>query len=193
MLIRKFLLIISLLIFSHQSLAFDDDRKGFMIGIGLGIQKTNINERNLNAASNSETGMATSFKIGGGITQRFSLYYVRSASWFNAPYTEDSNTSDIYYVSGLSGLGASYYFQNSAPSAYITSAIGIGDFAAPLEDDIDSDTDTGSAFMVGGGYELNKHIQFEATYLRTSIDGKSLNASDFKTASLQFTINYLWY
>jgi len=164
-----------------------------MIGIGLGIQKTNINERNLNAASNSETGMATSFKIGGGITQRFSLYYVRSASWFNAPYTEDSNTSDIYYVSGLSGLGASYYFQNSAPSAYITSAIGIGDFAAPLEDDIDSDTDTGSAFMVGGGYELNKHIQFEATYLRTSIDGKSLNASDFKTASLQFTINYLWY
>jgi len=191
--IIRFLITAYLLVLSQQSFAFDDDRKGFMIGVGLGFQKTSIDTSNSNASSNSEAGLATSFRIGGGITEQFSLYYIRSASWFNAPYTEGSNTSDIYYVSGLSGLGASYYFQSSTPSAYLTGALGIGDFAAPFEEDIDSDTDTGSAFMIGGGYEIDQHIQLEVTFLRTSIDSKTFNASDFKTSSLQFTINYLWY
>jgi len=185
------LIIFSLVIFSPLSFAFDDDRKGFLIGLGLGFQKTNIDATNANTPNDSETGLATSFKVGGGITEQFSLYYVRSASWFNAPYSEGSNTSDIYYSSGLSGLGASYYFQKNTPSGYITGAFGIGDFAAPLEDDIDADT--GSAFMVGGGYEIDKHIQLEITYLRTSIDSKTFNESDFKTSSLQLSLNYLWY
>ncbi len=125
-------------------------------------------------------------KLGGGITNQFALYYVRNASWFSS---DGSNTT---FLVGISGLGASYYFSPSAPSAYILAAIGVGDIAAPFESDIQSET--GDATMIGGGFEVNDHLHLEATILTTEIDDSS-GFSNFtlKTSSIQFTINYLWY
>lgn len=181
------------LIMSQSSNAFDDNREGFIVGLGAGFQTINIdfNYSGSEVRSDSEGGFATSFKIGWGITNQFSLYYVRNASWYSAAYDDGFSISDITYTIGIDGVGATYYLSPSSPSGYLLGAIGIGDISAPFESDIGSDT--GSAIMFGGGYEASEHIHLEATFLTTNIDSLDNELLNLKTSSIQFTVNYLWY
>ena len=187
----KWFLVICALMTSQVVSAFDNNRKGFIIGIGAGLQTvdTDFNYLGSNIGSDSESGLATSFKIGGGITNQFALYYVRNASWFSAPYFDGFATSDITYSIGILGLEAVYFLSPSSSSAYLLGAIGIGDISAPFEEDIESDT--GDAFMFGGGYEISEHVQVEATLLSTDIDGGS--GINLESSSFQLTVNYVWY
>ena len=70
-------------------------------------------------------------------------------------------------------------------------AVGVGDISAPLESNVGSDT--GSAVMLGGGYEFVRHIQLEATLLGTDIDSSDVPQLKLKTSSLQVMINYMFY
>lgn len=174
--------------------AFDDSRQGFLLGLGAGLHTIDLdyqgNGRSL--GSESQSGIATSLKIGGGLTDQFALYYVRNVSWYSAPYSSDGfNVQDITYAVGLMGVGATYFFSPSAPSGYILGALGVGDISAPFEPNVDSDT--GSAFMFGGGYELGKHVMLEATVLGTDIDSGDIAGLSLETTSLQFTFNYMFY
>lgn len=135
--------------------------------------------------------MATSFKIGAGITDQFALYYVRNASWFSAPYFDGYTTRDATYTIGISGIGATYFLAPSAPSGYFLAAIGAGDIAVPFENN--TKANTGGAFMFGGGYEFAKNLMIEATLLSTNIQDNSSPPITLKSSSLQFTINYLFY
>jgi len=65
-------------------------------------------------------------------------------------------------------------------------AIGFGDFTNSSE----NEGETGSAFMLGGGYEIYPHVQLEGTYLVSSIEEDGV---DLTTSAFQLTINYLWY
>jgi hypothetical protein len=172
---------------------FDDNRQGFILGLGAGFHNidTDFNYDGSKFNSESKSGLATSFKIGWGITNQFALYYVRNASWYSAPYFNGYTTSDITYLAGISGIGGTFYLSPSAPSGYFLGAIGIGDLSAPFESNIKSDT--GSAFMLGGGYEVSKHLQIEATLLSTDIDSADDSRLNLKSSSIQFTFNYLWY
>jgi len=173
--------------------AFDDNRQGFLIGLGVGYHNIDIDFKynGSNIASQSENGIATSFKIGGGFTNQFLLYYVRNSSWYNAPYYDGFTTSDITYTIGLTGIGATYYLSPTSPSVYFLGAIGAGDISAPFESG--AKPDTGSAFMIGGGYEASKHIQYELTLLTTNIDSQDDSQLKLETSSIQATINYMWY
>ena len=188
-----YFLVICILVMSQTANASDDDREGFIIGLGVGYHTIDIdfNYNGSKIRSDSESGLATSFKIGWGITNQFSLYYVRNASWYSAPYFDGFTTSDITYTVGISGVGATYYLSPSAPSWYLLGAIGVGDISAPFESNIKSDT--GSALMFGGGYEVSEHIQLEGTLLTTDIDSADDSQLNLKTSSIQFTVNYLWY
>jgi len=173
--------------------AFDNERRGFVIGLGAGLHTLDIDYKYSGEllASQSEKGIATSFKIGFGVTNQFLVYYVRKASWFNAPVFDGVSVSDTTIISGISGIGVSYYLSGSAPSAYFLGAFGIGDLSAPFESAIE--TDTGSAYMFGAGYEVSEHVQFEATILKTNIDSKDDANFVLESSSIQFTANYLWY
>lgn len=174
--------------------AFDDNRQGFLLGLGAGLHTIDLdylgNGRSL--GSESESGIATSLKIGGGLTDQFALYFVRNASWYSAPgFNGSSTVQDMTFAVGLTGVGATYFFSPSAPSGYVLGALGAGDIAAPFESNVESDT--GSAFMVGGGYELGNHLMLEATLLGTDIDSGDIAGLSLETTSLQFTFNYLFY
>jgi len=130
---------------SHAALALDDSRKGFSIGVGAGIHTVSVDNTaddfgfSLNSSSSiSEFGIATSFKIGGGITEQFSLYYVRSASWY-----DDTSV----FTTGLAGIGAAYYLSPTAPSIYFHGAVGIGDLGAPFASNIEVQTGTAAMIM----------------------------------------------
>ena len=189
----KWFLVFCVLMTSQVAYAFDDNRQGFILGLGAGIHNVDIdfNFNGSTALSESESGLATSFKIGAGITNQFALYYVRNASWYNAPYSDGVTISDITYTVGINGIGGTYYLSHSAPSGYFLGSIGIGDISAPFESGVESDT--GSALMFGGGYQVIEHIQLEATLLITEIDSPDDNRINLKTSSIQFTVNYLWY
>ncbi|MGD8560742.1 MAG: hypothetical protein PVH04_13815, partial [Gammaproteobacteria bacterium] len=179
-----FVLFMGISQFAH---AFDENRTGFILGLGAGLHTIDIDSFNngFQLGSDSESGIATSLKLGGGITNQFALYYVRNASWFSS---DGSNTT---FLVGISGLGASYYFSSSAPSGYILAAVGVGDIDAPFESNIEADT--GNATMIGGGYEVNDHLHLEVTLLRTDIDSSDFSNLTLETSSIQFTFNYLWY
>lgn len=171
------------------ALAFDDNRQGFILGLGAGFHSTDIDffYNGSNVESQSESGFATSFKIGGGLTDQLALYYVRNASWYSAPL---SNGKDATYTIGLTGLGGSYFLSPSAPSGYFIAAFGIGDYSTPFEN---IKPDTGSALMFGGGYEFQTHLMFEVTLLTTDIESEYDSRFSLKSSSFQFTLNYLFY
>ena len=90
------------------TLAFDDNRQGFILGLGAGFHSIDIDflYNGSNVGSQSESGLATSFKIGGGLTDQFALYYVRNVSWYSAPYFDGYSITDATYTVGLTGVGS---------------------------------------------------------------------------------------
>lgn len=173
--------------------AFDDSRQGFLLGLGAGLHTIDLDYQGngRSFANESESGIATSLKIGGGLTDQFALYYVRNASWYSATGFDGSTYKDMTFAVGLMGVGATYFFSPSAPSGYVLGALGVGDISAPFESNVDSDT--GSAFMLGGGYELGNHLMLEATLLGTDIDSGDIVGLSVETTSLQLTFNYMFY
>lgn len=188
----KLFFFVAILFSATPALAFDDNRQGFILGLGAGLHSIGIDVLydGSKIESQSESGIATSFKLGGGITDQFALYYVRNASWYSAPFSDGFRTKDATYTIGLSGIGASYFLAPSAPSGYFMAALGIGDISAPFEN---VRSDTGDAFMFGGGYEFKSHLMMEVTLLTTNIKSADDNRFKIKSSSFQFTLNYLFY
>ena len=164
--------------------AFDGDRKGFILGLGAGVsaistEVTVDNDGYHDDSSDSSVGFSTSLKIGYGFTDQFAVYYLRDAAWFGYDHNDDN------FIAGISGVGATYYIEPNSP-AYVMAGIGFGDFANFTE----GEGEVGSAFVLGGGYEVYPHVQAEASYLVTNIDESGL---DFSSSTFHLTLNYLWY
>lgn len=162
--------------------AFDGQREGFLIGLGAGLSSVNTEVKMGYYGYNERSfGLATSFKIGYGFTNQFALYYMNDVSWFGY----DDDPYDDTYTSSFTGVSASYYIDEHAP-AYVLAGVGIGTFANFSEDA----GETGSAFILGAGYEVSPHIQIEATYLVNSVDDGGIEVD---TDAFRMTLNYMWY
>ena len=188
------LLLVSLIVLSiSPAFAFDNNRQGFILGFGAGFHTidSDVIYNGSKLGKDSDSGIATSFKIGAGLTDQFALYYVRNASWYSAPYSDGFTTKDITYTMGIMGFGATYFLTPSTPSGYILGAIGAGDLSAPFESGISSDT--GSAFMLGAGYEFNNHFMVEGTWQSTNIDSADDPLLNIESSSFQVTMNYVFY
>ena len=157
--------------------AFDDQREGFLVGLGAGLSLVNSE-----VATYDETslGFATSFKIGYGFSNQFLLYYVNNVSFFGQDYSNDT------FTTGGSSIGASYYFDENSPY-YALGSIGLGSFGNFSS----GNGEIGSTFSIGAGYEYSPHILLEGVFEHVNVDDYSYNGAS--TNSLRFTINYMWY
>jgi len=161
----------------QSAYAFDNNRKGFFVGVGGGIHSLSVEfNTGFSTESESKTGFASTFKIGGGITDNFVLYYVRNASWYKDTYT---------FATGIAGLGAAYYFNHSAPSPYVHGGIGAGDVTAPFDSDVVK-VETGTGALIGAGYQFSDRLSVEGTYMAVDVDVT-------ETSSFQLLVNILWY
>jgi hypothetical protein len=179
---------VTLLFFGTQLQAFDGLREGFLLGFGLGVSNTQV-EKSIEGyetrSDYTESGFATSVKLGYALNEQFALYYVRNASWYTIG-AEDEST-----VSGIAGLGATYYFTPEPQSLYINVALGLGDIIDMEENDVLAD---GSSLMLGVGYEFTQHWQAEVNWFSGSLEGSNkYDGLNIDQSSLQFTINYLLY
>ena len=164
-----------------------ESKIGWTGSLGLGFHASSLDLSDSSKVS-SFTGIASSFKLGYNFTEEFSLYYVRNASWYtqDVPYLL-GDTKEETFVSGITGIGVSYYFSPTNPALYAGLAVGLGDYTNVTQNSVD----IGMAVMATLGYEFAPHWQGELSLLNTSIDGTHENTID--STSLQVLINYAWY
>lgn len=195
-----FLLIAAIVLAATSASALDGTRKGFILGFSIGPGVTSWSQEisaaygSLSAAVKSETensfGVATDFKIGGGITEQFLLYYENRVSWFTVEYVAynllgDITTVDVTVAHAIGLLGASYYFQADAPSLYVLGSLGISTWQTPFESG--SETYVGFGLSGGLGYEFSKHWFAEGT-LNYGKPTKQLYGVDFSYNALSVMV-----
>ena len=159
---RKMIFVLVLLLFlcvSSFGLAFDNQRKGFIIG-GLGGVAYNIWNQSINEVKGEneyDFALYTDFRIGGGFkSNKIMLYYWNVVNWFGM---ENVYGDKVIIISGVTGAGMSYYFQASSPSLYINGGVGLSVWTAPFEEY--AEAWYGFGFMGGLGYEFARHWSIE--------------------------------
>ncbi len=197
--IRRLVLLLTALVMlvSTQALAFDDERKGFMLGLGAGfgsakwdmdisgdVAGTSIEI----GASGSWSGLATDVKIGGGASEKLLVYYTSRQVFFSVESTS--------WLQGLNGVGVSYFLEPVGPSFYFNGALGLG--GVRLLDD-GGGSENGVGFLVGGGYEFTSHWSIEANYMQANVFSESASvggaevSADWKVSNFTVSVNWLAY
>lgn len=167
--------------------AFDDKKEGFFVSMGAGVAGTHSSfkqvEEGWRSSNEYELGLATSFKLGYGLSDELSVYFMRHSAFVHG-YNNAPNSDT--YGNCLTGVGVNYML-SSIENTYLIGAVGMGQLSRLSESD--AKAKKGKAFVLGAGYELSPHLHLEGTYLGTRIDdGVKLNSD-----SLHVTLNYYWY
>lgn len=140
--------------------AFDGNRKGFILGFGLGPTYSHIQlpPQNLQSAA-SGIGVATDFRIGYGPTEQLLLYYDNRVSWVSGLVFINEDLKHTH-VEGCSGIGATYYFSRKSPSVFVSGGVGVSAVRRPFNS---SSYGYGYGMSAGGGYEFGKLFNIEGT------------------------------
>lgn len=173
----KKLIVCSLFITVVTSLlAFDGQRKGFLLGGGIGMSRIDYrqeveyeyNGETEKGKDYSENGIAAEFKIGYGASNKLELYFSHQATYFNL----DAGYDSIIIANSASTLAASYFLSsqlddgNWHPSAFVSGGLGISNWGEAYEED--QETAEGQSFFVGLGYEFSKHFRVSLNYFGTN-------------------------
>ena len=159
-------MVVALLVSASSASAFDGERRGFILGFGIGGGLTSFTQElsgfgaGIDATSERENkgAFATDFRIGGGFSNQFLLYYVSRVSWFNITNVFDNS---VTIASGVGGLGVTWYTASAGPSWFVSGLLGFANWSAVFEND--SGGQNGFGVSGGGGYEFSSHWSIEAS------------------------------
>jgi hypothetical protein len=182
---RNILLAVSvvgvMLLMATNASAFDGQRKGFILGFGLGpgmdMHKQNASVSAVGASisdtdyvDKSKFAFMTDFKLGYAPTDQLIIYYDNKVSWIKGDFGEVvvvdvsipkatvMGYADVMVLSGLTGLGVNYFFAPQAPSPFVTGGLGL---ASAMAFESGATAKIGFGFFVGGGYEFAPHWYVE--------------------------------
>jgi hypothetical protein len=178
---------------STSSFAFDGHRKGFVLGFGAGpamtsfTQTVSLGAQSVTGDRENKMGLATDFRIGAGVTEQFSLYYVNRVSWFSL---DNALGKTVTIANSVGLLGATYYFQPVCPSPYIHGLLGLASWDTPFESG--SEAWTGMGLGGGIGYELAPHWSLEGS-VNYGIPSRTIEGLKATTnaVSIHLTVNAL--
>lgn len=163
----KYFLLLTLLIFSTQVNAFDKKRSGFLLGVGIGLHDTDMDDNGVPnpdiAINESETGYATSLRIGGGVNEQVLLYFANDTNWYKERINNEQTTL------GLSGFGISYYFSPKTNTPYLTAIVGVAN-RAQIFSSTDAQDYRGTGYSIGVGYEFSTWLGFQLDYMRLDLE-----------------------
>ncbi len=182
--------------------AFDKERKGFILGFGLGpgycdysqtidtATGARIDDENL-----SKMAFFTDFKIGYAPSNQLMIYWLSKVNWFGREDTIQTTTSTrkeaITVANGVGGLGITYFFKPEAPSVYITIGGGFSTRSEPFRG-TDPWWAYGLAGSVGWEFQTNWSLELSAIWGRPTHDIPEYDYSAYFT-SIGLTINVLGY
>jgi hypothetical protein len=154
---------------SPKGSTFNDSRRGFMLELGVGPGWTSAPEELVPNARNTNFAGFTRFRLGLGLSERWTLAYVNDVAW------NDETT-------GITGVGLSMFTASGAPSWTLDLAGGLA-----AREDLQSDGAVwGAGVQAGLGYEFSRHWLMRATFLYASFDGVNRNI-------IGTSIGKLWY
>jgi hypothetical protein len=161
---------LSVFLLSSQLSAFDGQRKGFILGGGLGVGYLAAHEYTLDRAWSP----AANFKIGYAPSSTLEISYTFVASGVYAIY------DDADYFFGVNAIALTKYFKPEGPGFFITAGIG-----PALKSEMGYPrAETGFGFIGGLGYQLGRHwsLQGDVVYM---------NADSEDYAAIRLTFNFL--
>lgn len=181
---------------SVSALAFDGQRKGFILGGGVGFGMTSFTQtvegygQSVTSDRENKGAFMTNFKIGWGASEQLEIYYTQKSSFFGITNALDEN---VTILNAVGGVGVSYSLNLSAPTPFFTGGIGLATWSLPFEDNA-PDTWTGFGFYVGAGYEFARHYsgELDLVYGNPGDSQGGLDASS-SALSVRLTINALAY
>lgn len=194
---KKLWILSFIILMIFQNLCQDDlfaqngMRKGFILGIGVGpgFIKYRGEYENFGLISigeeKSRLTVMSDFKIGYAPNDNLAIYWMSKVSWFNRETSFDKELT----ISGVAGLGASYYLNSEFPSLYFNGGVGYSTWGT-LDFPQGNSTYLGLGFVIGAGYEFAKHFSVEGniSWGRPNEDFFSYNVYAFR-----ITLNYLLY
>lgn len=183
------LLTLIILIASSSAYAWDGERQGFLLGVGLGagfdsysgIQYDPVGPE---SEDNSVLAFAASPRIGYAINNRVAFYYSRHPFFFSV---KDEANEDLTLISCTEALLAHYYLADAAPSIYFGFGAGVGYFFDNAVDNYSSDALKGIGLIGTVGYEPIKHF---STELSLHYKSPQESASDFGISILVNVLGY---
>ena len=159
-------------------------RKGFIIGVGAGagIHATptfrvldRFGRVLSSGGGDNKLAISIDFNVGYAPGEQFLLYYSNKAA-----FTTDDRVDAV----GVTGVGATYMFRPTTPSAFVNGTVGAGATRTFIGS---SSGETGQGFSIGGGYEFARHLSVNADALFVRLgDGQ-----DHKVYKV--SLNYLFY
>lgn len=166
-------LVLSILVSSVAS-GFDGNRKGFILGGGLGMGMTSYKVKSVGPGISGETNwinefaIMTDFKIGYAPNEQWEIYYSDKSSWFD-------NGGKIA-LHGLGTATVNYYLTPLPQTFYLSSGLGLAIISTPFENN--TDTDIGLGVFAGAGYEFAKHFAVQIDFMYGVPKGTSSGIED---------------
>jgi hypothetical protein len=177
------LTLIGILLLAYSNLySFDGERKGFILGGGIGAgYLSNSTSFESYSSSDNRGVFLTNFKIGYAPSNTLEIYYVSKVSWWGE--------SNITFVLGLSAVAATFYLDNATETGWsISGGLGLTAMYAPFEEG--SGSSNGFGLFAGGGYEFSSHWNVELDLLYSATTEGEVDIHSF---GVQLTINVLAY
>jgi len=176
--------------------AFDGQRKGFILGGGIGFGMTSFTQtvegygQSVTSDRENKGAFMTDFKIGWAPTEQIEIYYDSKVSFLGMT---NALGSDVTVANGEGGIGMSYSLNMAAPTFFFTGGLGLATWSLPFEDNA-PDTWVGFGLYGGVGYEFAKHYsaEFDIVYGNPSDSEFGIDAST-SALTLKLTINALAY
>lgn len=150
-----------LLLGTVSASAFDNGRKGFVLGAGIGFSPSASWKTDPYYLPNNtgHTGFAAHTLIGRG----FNEYNMVVSEWNMVWYASPTELIPAKSVSVLQWHWAvSWYHYYGPPGSSFYTALGFGPyFLTPAWNEL---TEFGGAIQLGGGYEFVRHVQIGVSY-----------------------------
>ncbi len=175
---KKYLIATFVIVLLASSVwSFDGNRKGFVLGGGLGFTPSAKWELDgASSVSGSSAGVAVNLMLGYAFDEKNMIVYEANAAGY-----EPSN-STVLLTQGFEGASWYHYFNDSGKTFFSIVGLGVYNFKA----DGFNSNDIGGGFMLGAGYEFARHWQISA-YLSGGKTSDSL--FDYKHTTFSILIN----
>jgi hypothetical protein len=198
----KSLLFVTVIVFaiSINVFAFDGQRKGFILGGGIGFGMTSHTEKykydgtSQEFDSESKGALMTNFKIGFAPSEQVEIYYTQLSSLFK---TSEAYVREVTILNAIGGIGVTYSLNPSAPTVLFNGGLGLAMWALPFEDN-PPEVWSGLGLWGGVGYEFSRHYsaQLDLAYGNPKKSQSTWYASEewsTSALSVRLTINALAY
>jgi hypothetical protein len=181
---------LAILLLAASGVDAQKPRKGFVLNLGAGPAFINIKAagNGVEGTGESKIAVGTDFKIGYAPSDQLLIYYSNDAAFFNYDYSVPGFEYDVLVISGLSGIGATWFLKPRAPSAYVDATIGIAAWNEIDTDDGAVESMTGLGLSVGGGFEFARHWLVDADL----IVGRPRDDEGYGLNTMTLRVGLIW-